>query len=149
MHFKFIEWKVLITFYERENEKTRCKISLVRNSAFHCLSRWFSTFIRWRHMFWKWKNLQKIYNIKTTVLYKQVPNYKYQKLKVKVYNYLATHQKKLAKYVATPWLRTTGLSKLNLAMQSVLTKINRYFKTWMQIFLETLETVYLAECGYQ
>ncbi len=38
-------------------------------------------------------------------------NYINLKLKVKAWNYLATHQTKLAihKSVATPWLRTTGL----------------------------------------
>jgi hypothetical protein len=42
---------------------------------------------------------------------KQIQNYMYQKLKVKVWNYLAKHQNKLAthKCVTTPWLRTTDL----------------------------------------
>ncbi len=40
-------------------------------------------------------------------------NYIHLKLKVKTWNHLATHQKKLAthKCFATPWLRTTELEK--------------------------------------
>ncbi len=82
-------------------------IQIIRDT----LGQWFSTCFRWRHTFLRKKNWRHIKNVQTTVLYRQVANYIYQKLEVKVLNYLATHQEKLAthKCVATPWLRTTAL----------------------------------------
>ncbi len=75
----------------------------------------------------------------TAVLYKRKPNYMYQKLKVKVWNYLATHWKKLAahKCVETPWQRTTALAKNFFKLGVLLLRFRTYprpFLTPVQVF---------------
>ncbi len=75
------------------------------------LHQWFSTFFEKEEL--ATHQEYPSYN-QTTVLWKQVLNYMYQMLIVKDWNYMATHQKKLATHLcgATPWLRTTALHKL-------------------------------------
>ncbi len=72
------------------------------------LEQWFSTYFRLQHTFRERNICNTLSNYKN---YNQMLNLIHQKHKLKVWNYLATQQKKLAthKYVATAWLRTTAL----------------------------------------